>query len=344
MGPIAVGAIGAGISAVTSGLSGAFGAKLNFRQTRNLMKYQNEMNQQNWMMQNEYNLPVNQMSRLMDAGINPALIGADGSQMAEGINTSNPASVGSSLPDLGSSAAQGFGQAQSVLESASRTSLNKTNEYYTAALGDGNIELNGINIETGKITNEQLRERLAAQLAKTQVETDAVSEGLRQRWSQLDLEGRQVAVQEALADIDVKLKNQQWSQNEAMFILLMLEKQTGIRLTNEMIKTEQTKQGLNSSQTGLNISLRNQADVNTATARAENALQYGDDYATDPQGGYADTRYSRELLKLLADIKYQQGKALYVDDPTQIDQWLRAYLMFQQGLLSGSAGVSMMVK
>lgn len=45
----------------------------SYQHTKELAEWQNEMNRQNWEMQNEYNLPKNQVQRLKDAGINPVL-------------------------------------------------------------------------------------------------------------------------------------------------------------------------------------------------------------------------------------------------------------------------------
>lgn len=46
---------------------------------KKLGKWQNDMNIANWQMENEYNLPKNQMKRLEDAGLNPNLMYGQGS-------------------------------------------------------------------------------------------------------------------------------------------------------------------------------------------------------------------------------------------------------------------------
>lgn len=64
-------------SALTGGLN-LLGNKINYKQAykyqAKLMDYQNRLNIENWNMQNEYNLPSNQMQRYKDAGLNPNLI------------------------------------------------------------------------------------------------------------------------------------------------------------------------------------------------------------------------------------------------------------------------------
>lgn len=46
----------------------------SYKYTKRLANWQNDINKENWNMQNEYNLPVNQLKRFMDAGLNPNLI------------------------------------------------------------------------------------------------------------------------------------------------------------------------------------------------------------------------------------------------------------------------------
>lgn len=49
-----------------------------------MAQWQNQANIDNWNMQNEYNLPVNQMARYKDAGLNPNLIYGQGSSATAG--------------------------------------------------------------------------------------------------------------------------------------------------------------------------------------------------------------------------------------------------------------------
>lgn len=76
LGPVA----SAGVTALGN-LFGAIGAdKREMKNKMKIMDYQNNLAIQNWKMQNEYNLPVNQMRRLLDAGLNPHLVYGDGAQ------------------------------------------------------------------------------------------------------------------------------------------------------------------------------------------------------------------------------------------------------------------------
>lgn len=64
----------------------------NYEHTKQLAKWQNDMNIQNWHMQNEYNSPSAQMDRLKAAGLNPNLMYGQG----------NPGNAGS-IPGVSAS-------------------------------------------------------------------------------------------------------------------------------------------------------------------------------------------------------------------------------------------------
>lgn len=79
----------AAIQTAGSILNSTFG----YKSTKELAKYQNDMNRENWELQNEYNLPVNQVKRLEDAGINPVLA-YQNSADASNASPMQPAQVG----------------------------------------------------------------------------------------------------------------------------------------------------------------------------------------------------------------------------------------------------------
>ena len=70
-----------GINAASSAIGGVIGlanSALQHKYNKDLASYQNDINIQNWKMQNEYNSPVNQRKRLEDAGLNPSLMYGNG--------------------------------------------------------------------------------------------------------------------------------------------------------------------------------------------------------------------------------------------------------------------------
>lgn len=84
----AAGAV-AGVSAIQSAINGTVAnvnAKANYKYQKRLTAYQNQLARENWQMENEYNLPVNQVQRMRDAGINPAL--AYGSTSLDNVGSS----------------------------------------------------------------------------------------------------------------------------------------------------------------------------------------------------------------------------------------------------------------
>lgn len=92
--------IGAGSSLLNGVANAVFGdinTKRQIRANKELARYQNDLNIQNWNMQNEYNLPKNQMQRFADAGLNPNLIYGQ-SNTAGDVGNVNVGSVDASLP------------------------------------------------------------------------------------------------------------------------------------------------------------------------------------------------------------------------------------------------------
>lgn len=79
-----------GLNFASDLLGGLLSSGISYHQANRLMtkqqewnrqqaEWQNQVNVQNWQMQNEYNTPSNQMKRLQDAGLNPNLMYGNGS-------------------------------------------------------------------------------------------------------------------------------------------------------------------------------------------------------------------------------------------------------------------------
>lgn len=90
--------ISAAIGGVSQGINALFQGDQN-KKNREFQERENEKNRQfavqQWNAQNEYNLPVNQMSRLRDAGINPHLAYSQGQPMNSSNAPASPSGVGS---------------------------------------------------------------------------------------------------------------------------------------------------------------------------------------------------------------------------------------------------------
>lgn len=87
MGVGLVGSVGRGL--IQSGFN-ALSAGLNYRYSKKLMKYQNDLAIQNWQMQNEYNAPSAQVERLKAAGLAPELMYSNGSSGGVSADLSQP--------------------------------------------------------------------------------------------------------------------------------------------------------------------------------------------------------------------------------------------------------------
>lgn len=89
--------------------------KRQFGYQMEMAKWQNDINRENWQMQNEYNSPAAQMARLQEAGLNPNLVYNGGSattaagSMAPAANPGTP-----NIPDYGKYA-HGFAASMSGL-------------------------------------------------------------------------------------------------------------------------------------------------------------------------------------------------------------------------------------
>lgn len=70
------------VSAGAGLASGVMNNMVNYGMSKKLMQKQYDLNMKAWHAQNEYNLPVNQMQRLADAGLNPHLVYQNGGASA----------------------------------------------------------------------------------------------------------------------------------------------------------------------------------------------------------------------------------------------------------------------
>lgn len=120
--------------------AGIFGSLMNLRESRKAREWQEKM----WNLQNEYNLPVNQVARLKDAGINPNLaFGSAASTMSANI-PSSPARAQFDDFGIGAAARTYFQyklEKQSVLadiraRNAATRQQELQNDFFAAVLND----------------------------------------------------------------------------------------------------------------------------------------------------------------------------------------------------------------
>lgn len=276
--PLVITALGAaGIAAGASALLGAgsslMSAKLNFRQTRNLMKYQNQLNQENWMMNNEYNSPINQRSRLLAAGINPNLAG-DGMAQTSPIGD---ASLGSAPGvDLGAGlpgAQDAFGAMAGLENTIADTELKKSLKVTEDALRAGKIELLGVEIDVSKWTANKSKaeiEKMAVEVEKFKAEIDTMGQQVQQQWAQLTLDERRVKVEEALQQIQSDLAASKINRDTAEIAQQWI-------ITNAEAANKNAQTNLYSLQ-GKGQQIQNMNDAIDLGLKQDNADAYSDAY------------------------------------------------------------------
>ena len=89
--------------------------KRQFGYQMEMAKWQNDVNRENWQLQNEYNSPAAQMARLQEAGLNPNLVYNGGSATTAAGSMAPAASPGTpNIPDYGKYA-HGFAASMSGL-------------------------------------------------------------------------------------------------------------------------------------------------------------------------------------------------------------------------------------
>lgn len=97
---------------------GLIGAKKRMRlqneYNMQLAKYQNDLNLAQWERENEYNLPINQMARLKEAGINPRMAYGDSASSSAANSPNLVVGEQQAAPNLAQTMQTAFGQFQNV--------------------------------------------------------------------------------------------------------------------------------------------------------------------------------------------------------------------------------------
>lgn len=210
--PIAGAALQA-VGQVGSGLFAANQARKNRKFQERMYYQQLEDNRENWRLQNEYNLPVNQLQRLTDAGLNPLLMYGQGGVS----NTVSSPSQGASAPH----GAQGdmnlntnFGQAlaQAAMMQAQIRNLNASSEQMETTAEKNRVESHGIAIQ-----NEIAERTKEISVAMKYNDFDKVSADIRYLNSQI-LNNNQLTNQQVLTYIQAReyeIKRYQLSEWQA---------------------------------------------------------------------------------------------------------------------------------
>lgn len=180
-----------GLTAGVSSLAGIAAAGVQHKYNKKLADYQNDINIENWNMQNEYNSPVNQRKRLEEAGINPAVLGGQNTgnagQIAQyqraGVDISQSMLNGAQLAVLAAQARKSNAEAanteaQNPYAGATAQAILdgylNTNEKTKADTGKVIAETKNVELSYSKIQNEivHLQGAIELQLQQTNSEKE----------------------------------------------------------------------------------------------------------------------------------------------------------------------------
>lgn len=118
-----IGSIGA---SAMSAVEGRQNQKRAYKYNKKLQQQAQEWQEKIWKMANEYSLPVNEIQRLLDAGVNPALAFSNAGASPQAVPSGTTSGgVGTPMPDIGNPGAAAVGALQNAKAIESQTDLNE---------------------------------------------------------------------------------------------------------------------------------------------------------------------------------------------------------------------------
>lgn len=211
--PIIGGAIVAGVGSLLSSIftnhANSSAQSKSYRQNKNLMRYQFDLQQRGIDLANIYNLPQNQMKRLANAGLNPNLVygsGVDGNQS--------------------SAASSGLGHVQAARMEMGNPIGDAVQAYYRNELAQSQIDSNRQGVE----------ESLSRQIAN---EERTLGYMYDNRYKDATMDSRIAEQEERVSNLRAKTENTQQQTQNLEVVYDNLQK-TG-RLLEAKIATEQLR-------------------------------------------------------------------------------------------------------
>lgn len=269
-----------GLSSILQMGANSLSASLNYKYQKKLMDYQNQLNVQNWNMQNEYNTPVNQRSRLLDAGINP-IFAQEGAAMVDGISPVGQASAPGF--DFGSAIGTGVNAFNAQTQKSAVDVHNDYEKELTATeqqMRSGKVEFLGVQIEGFRVHSDAERQHMAVELIQAQNDCTRLINDIQLQWAQFSLSERQTAINEFQSYLDGLIKQQHLSQQEQRFIYEIFDIKAGINLKNAQANAANASARLSNAQADQQIEETNvykkygdqQAAANLAETRSRTSL------------------------------------------------------------------------
>lgn len=267
-----------GVNAASSAIGGVIGlanTALQHRYNKKLADYQNDINIQNWNMQNEYNSPAEQRKRLEQAGLNPAQMYGNGATSTT--NAGNIPAYQQAGVDISSN----------MLNAMQMAQMAATIRNTEADTAKKESEREGIDI-TNSSLSEMNQAIIANYLSKTDVNKAEVKVK-EKTLKKMDLEMSQISTNIDVMLEDISMKKAQTDSIKEQTKLTQLQQLTEVAkevYIREQAKTEKVKR--------VNIG----ADTDLKVAQAVN--QYS-------QANLADS----QSKKVNADTFYQECRNLY---------------------------------
>lgn len=268
-----------GAVAGLSSLAGMATAGVQHKYNKKLADYQNDINIQNWNMQNEYNSPIEQRKRLEQAGINPAAV--------FGSNSTSSGNAG----QIAQYQRQGIDISQSMLAAGQLSQLAATIQKTKS-----DARLNNAQAENMEIQNmyQSAKEQsiidnyLSNTNLNKQKESNLKTENdkMLQEISNMKIQADKLNKEIDKMDEEIALIKAQATTEDERAKLLRLEQTTEL-FQQSLIKAQESNQR---SQASLNYVMEGYYGAQTESVNADVVVKqfkhdYRERYGTDPDAG-----------------------------------------------------------
>lgn len=317
-------------------------ARLNYEYTSKLMGQQHDYNVSDFYLQNEYNSPVNQRSRLEAAGINPAMMGTSNTTTL-GIS---PTSASGYSPVDYSSVVQASQQERLIDAQISnlRSQSNLTNQQaknvdikndYEALIGSNTVTLLGTQIKL----NEKLTESEAQKIAESKSRVDTTVKEAQARIDNLRKQTDNIEFEQLVAasylQLETVFKQSQIDSQAQALALKEIETLTGVSVAEAEIALKRSQKRLNNASADYQENVNNQefdydfslANGNlyrTRQVSALNSVDLGNQYQKGYNKAYLPT-LRRRAESELKSVDLGNAKTA-VDIATQTSEALRKWV------------------
>ena len=228
--------LGQGLNAFTQGMQN----RANQRRAEKMFQWEVNANRENWRMQNEYNLPINQMERLKAAGLNPNLVYGNGATTSAG-----------SISGASGNAPQG--------EAPRFQPSDIIGKYMSTKLQQASLD------QTAEATALLQREQALKQAQTIGENARTVLTGLNSKHSQFDFDQKSrladTVVKQAIANLENTETNTQQAIN------------TGVR--NDILAANTVQQGIQNILESKKRVSKSNAEINQINALIENVRKDG---------------------------------------------------------------------